>query len=118
MNTSGNKHSKLDRYLVSANVLESWPLLNVTALPRVHSDHCAIILSSNLLDFGPYPFRFFNSWLSDPGFNSIVEKGWAARCEPGGRLHISPLSIIAGKLKNLKEHIKRWRKEMLEKSRK
>nr|KAJ0220562.1 hypothetical protein LSAT_V11C200090910 [Lactuca sativa] len=88
MSKAGDKHSKLDRYLVTPNVFDSWPSLSVMALPRVHSDHCAILLSSNQLDFGPSPFKFFNSWMKEPG-----------------------------KLRNLKEHIKSWRKETIEKAR-
>nr|KAJ0221007.1 hypothetical protein LSAT_V11C200075540 [Lactuca sativa] len=117
-NRAGNKHSKLDRYLVSANVLDTWSFLNVTAMPRIHSDHCVIILSSGSLDFGPYPFRFFNSLMVDAGFENIVKQGWATRYDPRSQLHTSPLSITAGKLKNLKEHIKRWRTELLEMRRK
>lgn len=107
MNRSGNKHNKLDRFLVTVNVLDPWPLLNVTALPRIHSDHCAIILLSGLLDFGPYPFHFFNSWMVEPGFYRIVNQGWVAQSKPGCRLHLSPLSITTGKLQNFKDHLKR-----------
>lgn len=71
--------------------------LNVTAMPRVNSNHYAIILSSNQLDFGPYPFRFFNYWLKDPDLFQ---------------------SVVACKLRNLREHIKSLRKEIIEKTQK
>ncbi|CAH1422867.1 unnamed protein product [Lactuca virosa] len=47
MSSKGDKHNKLDIYLVSTNVNDTWPHLNVIALPQVHSDHCAIVLSPN-----------------------------------------------------------------------
>nr|KAJ0221738.1 hypothetical protein LSAT_V11C200067050 [Lactuca sativa] len=92
MNSTGDKHSKLDRFLVSLNAIDAWPNLNVTAMPRVHSDHCAILLSASQLDFGPTPFKLYNSWLKDPDFE--------------------------GKQRNLKEHTKAWRKEITGKARK
>nr|KAJ0187389.1 hypothetical protein LSAT_V11C900461260 [Lactuca sativa] len=118
MNSAGDKHSKLDRFLVSLNSLNSWPNLNVTALPRVHSDHCAILLSASQLDFGPTPFRFYNSWLEDPDFAKILSNGWSVSNCPRRQLYLSPLSLVANKLKNLKEHIKIWRKEVIGRSKK
>nr|KAJ0212032.1 hypothetical protein LSAT_V11C400167160 [Lactuca sativa] len=118
MNAAGDKHSKLDRFLVSLNAFEFWPNLNVTTLPRVHSDHCAILLSTSFLDFGPTPFKFYNSWIKDPGFEDILRRGWSISNNAMHRFLLSPLSLVAGKLKNLKEHIKTWRKEMIEKAKK
>ncbi|XP_023753430.1 uncharacterized protein LOC111901792 [Lactuca sativa] len=62
MNSTGDKHSKLDRFL-------------------------------------------------DLGFEGVLRSGWVVSCNPGRQLFLSPLSLVAGKLKNLKEHIKLWRKE-------
>nr|KAJ0186457.1 hypothetical protein LSAT_V11C900469030 [Lactuca sativa] len=118
MSSKGDKHSKLDRFLVSKNVTDTWSHLNVTTLPRIHSDHCAIVLSSNEVDFGPHPFRFFNSWLKEPGFEEVLKVGWSIREKSGSCLQLSPLSLVAGKLKNLKEHIKKSRKVLIEKNRK
>ncbi|CAI9275680.1 unnamed protein product [Lactuca saligna] len=92
--------------------------LNVTTLPRVHLDHCAIVLSASHLDFGPSPFKFYNSWLKDPGFEDILRRGWSISNNPRHRFMLSPLSLVTGKLKILKEHIKAWRKETIEKARK
>ncbi|KAL7594926.1 hypothetical protein Lser_V15G30234 [Lactuca serriola] len=116
MYSAGDKHSKLDRFLVSLNAIETWPNLNVTAMPRVHSDHCAILLSASQLDFGPPPFKLYNFWLKDPEFEGILRRGWGINNNPSHQLFRSPLSMVAGKLRNLKEHIKAWRKEVTEKS--
>lgn len=118
MNSTGDKHSKHDRFLVSLNSIEAWPTLNVTTMPRVHSDHSTIILSALQHDFGPTPFRFFNSWLKNPGFEGVLRSGWAVSWNPGRQLILSPISLVAGKLKNLKEHIKLWRKESIGKDKK
>nr|KAJ0202669.1 hypothetical protein LSAT_V11C500242840 [Lactuca sativa] len=118
MNAAGDKHSKLDRFLVSLNAFESWPNLNVTTLPRVHSDHCAILLSASHFDFGPSPFKFYNYWLKDLRFEDILRRGWSISNNPRHRFLLSPLSLVTGKLKNLKEHIKAWRKETIKKARK
>nr|KAJ0191956.1 hypothetical protein LSAT_V11C800414360 [Lactuca sativa] len=118
MNSTGDKHSKLDRFLVSLNAIEAWPNLNVTAMPRVHSNHCAILLSASQLDFGPTPFKLYNSWLKDPDFEGILRRGWGISSNPRHQLLLSPLSLVAGKLRKLKEHIKAWRKEVTEKARK
>nr|KAJ0208681.1 hypothetical protein LSAT_V11C400158800 [Lactuca sativa] len=93
MSKAGDKHSKLDRFLVSPNVVELWPNLSVTALPRVHFDHCATLLSSNQFDFGPSPFRFFKYWLKDPSFDLVLRNGWSVSKLPYSRLHISSLSV-------------------------
>lgn len=57
------KLSKLDRFLVFPSFLNLAPHAFVTALPREISDHCPILLSTSRKDFGPSPFRFFNSWM-------------------------------------------------------
>nr|KAJ0211867.1 hypothetical protein LSAT_V11C400195860 [Lactuca sativa] len=93
MNSTGDKHSKHDRFLVSLNSIEAWPTLNVTTMPRVHSDHSTIILSALQHDFGPTPFIFFNSWLKDPGFEGVLRSGWAVSCNPGRQLILSPLTF-------------------------
>nr|KAJ0209562.1 hypothetical protein LSAT_V11C400208020 [Lactuca sativa] len=87
-------------------------------MPRVHSDHCAIILYASQFDFGPSPFRFFNSCLKDPEFVGILRSGWSISSNSRHQLYLSPLSLVASKLRNLKEHIKSWRKEVIEKVRK
>ncbi|CAI9264957.1 unnamed protein product [Lactuca saligna] len=110
MSSDGGKHSKLDRFLVSYNTIYEWPHLQVTVLPRLYSDHCPILLSSPICDYGPPPFRFFNSWLQDESLDKVVVVGWTF--EPSIRFFasLSPISVVAGKLKNTKGKIKDWRK--------
>lgn len=98
------KLSKLDRFLVCSDFLSIFPNVVVTALPRETSDHCPILLSTTSLDFGPTPFRFFNSWTDRDDFPNIVASA---------RLHFQGFDttdcMLAAKLKHLKNKIKEWR---------
>ncbi|XP_076890053.1 uncharacterized protein LOC143541016 [Bidens hawaiensis] len=53
----GNKLSRIDRIL-----------------PRGKSDHNPILLKTFSCNYGPKPFRFFNSWMDREDFESVVLK--------------------------------------------
>lgn len=76
MSMDGSKHSKLDCFTVNLTTINDWSQLKAVALPRLHSDHCPILLTSGVSDFGSSPFRFFNSWLLDDSLEDIVRAGW------------------------------------------
>lgn len=81
----------------------------MVALPREFSDHCPLLLKNDTCDFGPIPFKFFNSWLLKKDFDIIVKNSWsndAIRSNP------HPTSNFKSKLQNLKVAIKLWRKEL------
>ncbi|GJR65461.1 cytochrome P450 [Tanacetum coccineum] len=63
MNKYGTKLSKIDRILVSHHFVSNWPNAQLTTLPRKLSDHCPLVLKTHSADYGPIPFKFFNSWL-------------------------------------------------------
>lgn len=48
----------------------------------------------------------------------VIKNGWSLGNNTGPIINISPLFLVAGKLKNLKEHIKKWRNEIIEANRK
>lgn len=102
----GLKLSKLDRFLLSRDLLVLWPHLSVVVLDRCFADHCPILLKVAKSDFGPIPFRFYNQWLQTDGFNSMILEAWHAA---------SPASsagfILKKKLKLIKNRIKLWREE-------
>ena len=106
-----SKLSKLDRILVSHNFFEAWPVPCLEILPRRFSDHCPLLLRSVVLDCGPPPFRFFNSWLSDSSLESAVKLCWASRLAPSPTL--TPISHLSVGLKHLKNCIKSWREKSL-----
>lgn len=58
---------------------------------------------SNPFDYGPIPFKVFNSWLKDSEFNSVVEEAFQSFYFSG-----TPDVILAEKLKWVKKAIKQW----------
>ncbi|KAJ9561857.1 hypothetical protein OSB04_007017 [Centaurea solstitialis] len=84
MSADGSKLSKLDRFLVTPNL--------ILVLPKLHSDHSPLLLRGSSLDFGPTYFKFFNSWLGDPSLTSLVVANWS--WIPRGR---NPFTVVFGK---------------------
>lgn len=104
MSNDGLKLSKLDRFMVCKQFLNKWGSANLLALPRQYSNHNPIVLIGDHLDFGPCPFRFYNSWISIPGCREVVEKAWSRDIGHG----VEDRSLLR-KLKNVKEDLKNWR---------
>ncbi|PWA52455.1 cytochrome P450 [Artemisia annua] len=117
MNNIGSKHSKIDRFLVSNHFVHLWPNTNVLALPREFSDHTPILLKTFAPDFGPTPFKLFNTWLEHHEFPDLVRSSWTLPVT--GRPTVGSLSnnghsLIGFKLKlqRLKNSIKQWRSSL------
>lgn len=77
MNKFGTKLSKIYRIIVSHHFINMWPNAHVTVLPRDLSDHCPLILKTHVDDYGPIPFKFFNSWLLDGELSDVVSSSWS-----------------------------------------
>ncbi|KAM0066843.1 putative Endonuclease/exonuclease/phosphatase superfamily [Helianthus debilis subsp. tardiflorus] len=105
MSDDGRKMSKLDRVLVRNNFFNLWPYASATTLPRRYSDHCPILCCGKEVNWGPIPFKFFNSWISCQGIEEAVENSWQNVITFGTK----ELSLMR-KLKALNEGIKKWRK--------
>ncbi|GKE87589.1 RNA-directed DNA polymerase, eukaryota, partial [Tanacetum coccineum] len=73
---SASKMSKLDRFLVSENLIYSCSNINAITLERYLSDHRPILLREASFDYGPTPFRYFHYWNEMKGFNKVVEDAW------------------------------------------
>ncbi|GJW08172.1 RNA-directed DNA polymerase, eukaryota, reverse transcriptase zinc-binding domain protein [Tanacetum coccineum] len=56
MNKVGTKMSKLDRFLLSNSVMDTFPDLKIIALPRGYSDHIPLMFHNEKVDYGPIPF--------------------------------------------------------------
>nr|GEY48770.1 hypothetical protein [Tanacetum cinerariifolium] len=104
MNKAGTKLCKLDHFLISEGVMEDIPDIKVTAIERLWSDHSPILLHSKKADFGPSPFKLYNSWLSRDGFDDIVKSTWDSM-ETGNDSNKISSHV---KLRNLKNAIKKW----------
>ncbi|GKD08176.1 RNA-directed DNA polymerase, eukaryota, reverse transcriptase zinc-binding domain protein, partial [Tanacetum coccineum] len=106
MNNIGSKLSKLDRILVSCHFIDRWPNSYIRALTREFSYHTPLLLSNSVLYYGPSPFKFFNSWLSQEDFALLVQRCWLL---PTNEIVTSPPVIFKIKLQRLKKMIKLWR---------
>lgn len=74
--SDGSAMSRLDRFLVSDEWIDSWSNSSQWIMDRDISDHCPIILKTAKSNWGPKPFRFNNCWLHQRGFNEMVKKMW------------------------------------------
>ncbi|XP_076919811.1 uncharacterized protein LOC143580752 [Bidens hawaiensis] len=70
----GNKLRRIDRFLVCDNFVNKWPTSIYRILLRGKSDHSSILLKTFSCNYGPKPFRFFNSWMDREDFESVVLK--------------------------------------------
>ncbi|PWA63209.1 reverse transcriptase domain, Reverse transcriptase zinc-binding domain protein [Artemisia annua] len=102
----GGKLSKIDRFLVCGQFWNQWPNAAVTALPRVISDHSPLTLSTASLNFGPTPFRLYNSCIGKPGVDELV-----LSVANDDHYRGSADVIFASKLKAIKVKLKEWLNE-------
>ncbi|XP_058779021.1 uncharacterized protein LOC131653012 [Vicia villosa] len=106
---SGNGHamSRLDRFLLSDNLISLWKLDNQVVDKRVLSDHSHVWLKSGGSDWGSKPFRFNNGWYKHKDFDSFVRKEWSLMTIKGKGDY-----ALYEKLKSLKLTLKEWNKEV------
>ncbi|XP_058767766.1 uncharacterized protein LOC131641482 [Vicia villosa] len=68
--------SRIDRILVSVNMMNNWGIIGQMFGERDISDHCLVWLVSDNANWGPKPFKFNNDWFSLESFMPFVEKEW------------------------------------------
>ncbi|OMO99897.1 Endonuclease/exonuclease/phosphatase [Corchorus capsularis] len=93
--------SRLDRFLLTSDYLERYPLISQKDLPRSLSDHNPVILFVDDKNWGPKPFRFFNHWLFEKGFQNVVVDSW-------NKSSSSDNLDLWGKLRNTKTVLRQW----------
>ncbi|XP_022040050.1 uncharacterized protein LOC110942584 [Helianthus annuus] len=98
------KFSKLDRIFVCERFLDKWPLANLKVLNKGWSDHCPVVLNCAALDFGPTPFKMFNSWVGSKEVTEIVNRNTGAWV-----LNSKGDLAFAKLLKGIKGDLKKWR---------
>ncbi|KAJ9538570.1 LOW QUALITY PROTEIN: hypothetical protein OSB04_031303 [Centaurea solstitialis] len=103
ISNDGTKFSKLDRFLMTEDFSSMRKKLKVKALDRGWSDHVPIVLEEDKVDFGPIPFKFFDSWLLEDDLGPILN--W--KCE---KKSDCPDRTFRDKLKGVKTAIKTWSK--------
>ncbi|XP_057452935.1 uncharacterized protein LOC130744800 [Lotus japonicus] len=97
--------SRLDRWLVSDEVMLSFSNISQSVYAWNVSDHRAVGLVFGEPDSGPKPFHYFNHWVDDDGFYEVVETWWRSAVYQGWSGY-----ILQQKLKGLKGKIREWRK--------
>ncbi|GJW02192.1 RNA-directed DNA polymerase, eukaryota [Tanacetum coccineum] len=102
---SATKMSKLDRFLISENLFNSYPDICATSLDRFLSDHRPILLRESNHDYGPIPFRYFNHWTELDGFNKFVIDTWNS-----APVETNAMRNVMKKFKFLKGKIREWLK--------
>ncbi|RVX07561.1 Transposon TX1 uncharacterized 149 kDa protein [Vitis vinifera] len=99
--------ARLDRFRVTQNWLDMFSGVAQCRLHRPTSDHFPILLMGGGLRRGPTSFRFENMWLKVDDFKGLL-RGWWQGIEVRGRASFR----LASKLKELKQKIKVWNKEV------
>ncbi|GKB20028.1 cytochrome P450 [Tanacetum coccineum] len=82
--------SKFNKFIANAGLL---------------SDHSPLLLINRLVDYGPTPFKFYNSWLLHKDFHLLVTSCWAFTTN---RYNLKSVSFKK-RLQSLKNSIKSWR---------
>ncbi|XP_022041306.1 uncharacterized protein LOC110943883 [Helianthus annuus] len=106
MPEDGSSLSKIDKVLVCNEFMNRWPTEKFEALTRNLSDHSPLSLVYSSPDFGPIPFRFYNSWVELHGIEEVVDKVLGEYGDVS-----NSVKEVAGMLKRLKGDIKQWRRE-------
>lgn len=77
--------SRLDRFLMSDNVVHLGGDFHASIMPQVGSDHWPIMLQwSRLGSRCNRPFRFEYFWFSHPNFRAVVNDAWNSFTPPEG----------------------------------
>jgi len=99
--------SRLDRFLISENIIMEGITLESDILPSGGSDHWPVSLIVEVQGTPRNkPFRSEKFWLEHPNFINLVEKWWSKPLEGRG----SKIFQLQKKLRNIKVKIKEWNK--------
>ena len=100
---------RLDRGVANIEWALLFPSVEIHHLPRVKSDHCPILLTTQPPGPKPAkPFCFEHMWLTDPSFPSLIQDSWqASKLIPSAS---SSLSRFPRHLDALTDNICSWNK--------
>jgi exonuclease III len=104
---SGAQHiaCRLDRFLISEEIMELGTQLESLILPRAGSDHWPLTLSMDTHTSPKLkPFRFEKFWLLHPDFQSLAKEWWAQ----AEIHHGSVMYRLQQRLKTFKILLKHW----------
>jgi hypothetical protein len=111
--TLSNEHRRptlvrLDRLFCNQNWDLAFEGHSLDALSSSHSDHCPLLLTSQLGPQRSAPFMFENFWTHLPNFHAVVTKVWNTPTE-----HVEPFHRLGHKLHITFRALKAWSKSML-----
>ena len=99
--------SKLDSFFCN----EDWDIQFgshlLHALSSSLSDHCPLLLASDVGPSQPKCFRFENFWIKMPNFKKTVQDAWNERVP-----HVEPCQILFHKLKRASQRLRTWSKKI------
>ncbi|GJT69861.1 RNA-directed DNA polymerase, eukaryota [Tanacetum coccineum] len=99
---SGNKISKLDRFLILEGLMGMCLNISAITLDRYLSYHRPILLREVCHDYGPIPFWVFHYWFEWEGFDELVKDTWSKSTITDN----NAISKFMKKMKFLKEQIR------------
>ncbi|XP_071719084.1 uncharacterized protein [Rutidosis leptorrhynchoides] len=97
MNKFDTKMSRLDRIFITQHVADVHSDLKLKPLCRRWSDHLPLLLVEDHADYGPIPFKYFNSWTHRETFTDFITCEWN-QMEAVLQFH-SKLKLLKSKLK-------------------
>jgi exonuclease III len=104
---SGNQHvaCRLDRFLVTEELIERDLCMESLILPKAGSDHWPIALQLAIETTPKFkPFRFEKFWLTHPDFQQLAKTWWIqAEVDQGTKMY-----RFQQRLKNFKQMLKHW----------
>ncbi|XP_068500940.1 uncharacterized protein [Phaseolus vulgaris] len=104
---NGKAKSRLDIFLTTFEWLQHWLGNKQYVLDRQVSDHCAVVLKANIVDWGPKPFRFLDIWQEHKEFDNFVKDKLGSYLVQGNEIF-----VLKEKLKMLKSDLKGWNKDV------
>lgn len=97
----------LDRVFATVPWDDLFPNSMLQASSSSISDHCPIILNTNMATPKFHQFRFENFWIKMNGFMKVVKAAW--KPPPG----LPPLSRLDWLLRNTARELQRWSQDMV-----
>lgn len=97
--------SRLDRFLISENILLEGTAIDSDILPSGGSDHWPISLEAAFSETPRNkPFRIEKFWLTHPNFPKLIKEWW----EEPTNIRGTKMFKLQAKLKHIKGRIKEW----------
>lgn len=105
--------SKLDRFIISEDLILTGPDLSTMILPFGGLDHWLVQLEASFTGTPRNkPFRFENIWLIHLDFISNIEKWWTEDMQ----VQATKMFLLHKRLKHIKIRLKYWNKNQFGKN--